>query len=520
VERVISAPATGSLREPVVTLSGITKRYGAVTAVSGVDLTVRAGEIHALVGENGAGKSTLGRIVAGAVRPDEGELEIDASPVSFRSPREALDHGVTLISQEGALVPHLSVQDNVYLGMEPRRRGFVDRAETARMFAALDDEAGFGLRGDALVGELRLADQQKVEILRAIARNARVIVMDEPTAALEKQDVEHLFDTMRRLQARGASLVFVSHFLEEVLEICDVVTVLKDGKLVRSSPVEGETPESLVTSMLGTTFDATFPAKRPPAADAPVVLSVRGLTRPGVIEDVSLTVRAGEIVGLAGLIGSGRSEVAHCIFGADPHTAGDIELDGRALEIRRPKDAIRAGIMLLPESRRDQGLLLARNGLDNIPLAHLGDVAARGLVSKSRAREATAPLVAKVDAAPKVLDDPVSSLSGGNQQKVLFAKSLFRAPRVLLADEPTRGVDVGAKRSIYELITSLAADGMAVVLISSDLEEVLGLAHRVAVMHHGRVVAELDGPDATADAVMRAAFSLTHSPDPVQEPTP
>jgi ABC-type sugar transport system ATPase subunit len=494
-----------SARDNHVELKGVGKRFGGVQALAGVDLAIARGSIHALVGENGAGKSTLGKLVAGVHAPDEGDIWIDGRKVEYRSPRDALEDGVTMIAQEPTLVPRRSVLENVFLGIEPRRGAFVDERDMRRRFEELARDIGFTLSPAAPAGSLRVADQQKVEILRSLARNARLIVMDEPTAALTADEAERLFGIVRRLRERGTTVVYVSHFLTEVLALVDTVTVLRDGRLVRTAPAERETASSLVSAMLGRSMELTFADKEPPLPDAPVVLSVRGLTRPGVVEDVSFEIHAGEIVGLAGLIGSGRSEVARAIFGAD-RASGEVLLDGRPLSVRSPRDAIEAGIAMLPEDRKYQGLLMQRSIVENVSLPHLRTVSAGGVLAGGRERRTVAALLKRLDVRAKGPGARVATLSGGNQQKVLFGKWLFRRPQVLLADEPTRGVDVGAKRSIYDLIRSLAKDGMAVLLISSEHEEVLGLAHRVLVMRGGRVVAELDDDSMSEDAVMRAAF--------------
>jgi simple sugar transport system ATP-binding protein/ribose transport system ATP-binding protein len=495
------------MAQPHVEVVGISKRFGGVQALADISLTIERGEIHGLVGENGAGKSTLGKIIAGASTPDEGELRVAGRAVSYRAPRDALADGLTLIAQEISLVPARSVIENVYLGREASTLGWVDRGELRRRFAELNRRAGFDLPADAPAGTLRLADQQKVEILRALARGAELIVMDEPSAALTADESARLFEIVRGLKKQGTTIVYVSHFLDEVLSLVDTVTVLKDGKLVRTSPAAVETPDRLVTAMLGRSLELAFPEKAFPPPDAPVVLSVRGLAREGVIHDVSLDVRASEIVGLAGLIGSGRSEVARAIFGADRRDAGDIELDGRRLTARTPQQAIRAGVAMLPESRKDQGLHMERSLVENVTLPHLADVS-KALFIKTRSEQRrAATLMRDVDVRAERPTARVATLSGGNQQKVLFAKWLFRRPKLLIADEPTRGVDVGAKQAIYRLIQSLAAEGMAVLLISSEHEEVLGLAHRVLVMRAGSVVAEFDGHDVSEDQVMNAAFA-------------
>ncbi len=492
---------------PHVELFDIGKRFAGVQALQGITLAIERGMVHALVGENGAGKSTLGRIIAGAHSPDAGSMRVDGEDVRFGSPRDALAHGVTMIAQELTLVPRRSVVENVFLGKETARLGVVVNAPMRARFRELCERAGFDLPADALVGTLRIADQQKVEILRALAREARLVVMDEPTAALTLDESERLLNIVRGLRQAGTTIVFVSHFLQEVLSIADTVTVLRDGRLVHTRPAENETPESIVTAMLGRSMQMTFPDKVFPPDDAPVVLSVRGLTRRPAFEDISFDVRAGEIVGLAGLIGSGRTEVARAIFGADRPESGEIELNGQRVRIRSPRGAIRTGIAMLPESRKDQGLHMRSSIVRNVSLAHLGDVSRVGVVMPIAERHKVEQLTEQVDVRASRLGAWVSTLSGGNQQKVLFAKWLFRPPLALLADEPTRGVDVGAKRAIYELVQRLAANGMAVLLISSELEEVLGLAHRILVIKSGRLAAEFDGRTATEDEVLHAAFA-------------
>ncbi|MBB4662166.1 simple sugar transport system ATP-binding protein/ribose transport system ATP-binding protein [Conexibacter arvalis] len=485
------------------------KRYGGVHALRDVDVTIRRGEIHALVGENGAGKSTLGKILAGVVRPDGGTVSVGGRAVHYRAPHEAIRDGIAMIDQELALVPARSVLDNVFLGSEQHRAGVAKDRQARERFRALAARTGFDLDPDAPVGSLRVADQQKVEILRALARNAELIVMDEPTAPLTPDEAQRLHAIMRDLRDRGTTIVFVSHFLREVLALSDTITVLKDGRFVQSGPASEQTQDSLVLAMLGRSLDVAFPDPAPPADDAPVVLRARGLTRAGAIEGVDVTLRAGEIVGIAGLVGSGRTEVARALFGADRIDAGTIELDGRALRLRAPADAIRAGIAMLPESRKEQGLLMLRSVGENITLPHLRLVAGGGVVRRrgesARARELIERLGVKCDGA----DAPVASLSGGNQQKVALAKWLMKTPRVLIADEPTRGVDVGAKSAIYDLLRGLAAQGVAVLVISSELEEVLGLANRVLVMRRGRVAAELSSDEATDEKVLTAAFGTS-----------
>jgi ABC-type sugar transport system ATPase subunit len=494
---------------PLLETRGISKRFGGVRAVVDASVTIAESSVHGLVGENGAGKSTLAKIVAGVYQPDTGDLLLSDQRISFRSPRDALTAGIATIAQEIALVPARTVEENVLLGLEPSIGGLLRGREQRRRFAELNERTGFRLRPGAVVGELRTAEQQKVEILRAIARNARLLVMDEPTAALTHDESERLLDIIRQLAHGGTSIVFISHHLDEVLSVCDVVTVMRNGTIVRTAPAREETEAKLVAGMVGRELTLTFPPKQPPPPDTPVVIEARRLTRRGALDDVSLRVHAGEIVGLAGLVGSGRTEVARALFGADNVDDGEVLLDGRPVRIRGPRQAARFGIAMLPESRKEQGLVMIRPVRENVTLATLAAFASAAVVSRRRERRRTRELTRDLDVRGASVDAPVITLSGGNQQKALFAKWLVRRPRVLIADEPTRGVDVGAKQQIYELIVRLAADGMAILLISSELEEVLGLAHRVLVMRRGRVVAELDHAQATMDRVMGAAFATT-----------
>jgi len=491
----------GVANQPHVELEGVSKRFGGVLALDGISLKVEAGSIHALVGENGAGKSTLGKIVAGALQADEGRLLVRGEAVSFRSPREALGSGIAAIAQELSIVPQLSVAENVFLGAEPRSAGWVRRRALGKRYERLAESAGFALPADRPAGWLRTAEQQQVEILRALSRDASLIVMDEPSAALGGPDVERLHEIIRRLAASGKTILLVSHFLREVLSLADTVTILRDGQLVRTRPASEEREESLIQGMLGRPLGAAFPDKPAvPAADVAPALVVRDLHAPGVA-GVSLSVREGEIVGLAGLVGAGRTELARAIFGADRRSAGSVEPGGGG-----PAASLRHGLAMLPESRKEQGLVFGRSVIENVSLSSLRGVSRAGVVNR-RAERAAAGQILDGWALKGDTDAPVASLSGGNQQKVLFARMLMCSPRVLIADEPTRGVDVGAKRAIYDLLVSLAERGVGVLLISSEIEELLGLAHRVLVMRAGRVVKELGPDDMSESAILAAAFA-------------
>jgi ABC-type sugar transport system ATPase subunit len=490
-----------------IRLASIGKRYSGTKALDGVSVEVTAGSVHALVGANGAGKSTLGKVVGGVVRPDDGQLFVDGRPVRYTSPREARIDGIATIAQELSPLPHMSVIENVYFGIEPRRYGLVQWRRLRAQYDELLSQWGFELNGNAKVGALRTADKQKVEILRAVASDARVIVMDEPTSSLTSVETTRLHRMIRNLRESGRTIIYVSHFLDEVLELADTVTVLRSGRLVRTAPVAQETEESLVAGMFGAA-EAAEHFEKPQRSAAPVVLDVSGLHRKGVLRDISLQIRAGEIVGLAGLVGSGRSELARAIAGADPIDSGTIAVDGTRRQIRSPADGIAAGMAFLPESRKDDGLFLELSLAANTTFADLRAVASRlGILRLSAERGKTNALLAMLSVEPPVPSAKAANLSGGNQQKVLFARWLVRNPRVLILDEPTRGVDVSARAAIHRLINKLAAEGTAVLLISSEIEEVLGLAHRVLVMRRGSVTREFSA-DPPLEAVMEAAFGL------------
>jgi ABC-type sugar transport system ATPase subunit len=499
----LPAPAGG---KPYLELLGVAKHFGGVQALDDVSLTVARGSVHALVGENGAGKSTLGRIVAGVLVADGGTVVLDGEAVAFHSPREALDHGVAAIAQEPFVVPQLTVAENVFLGREPRSGIVLRRRRLEREYVRLTDAAGFELPARLSAGRLRTAEQQKVEILRALSRDARLIVMDEPTAALSAHETEQLHAIVRSLAAAGTTVILISHFLREVLALADTVTVLRDGRVVRTARAAPETESSLVEAMLGRPLTSTFPPKHPVPADAPVVLTVQGLRAPGV-EEASFEVRAGEIVGIAGLVGAGRTELARALYGAARVEAGTIDLGSGRAAGRSPRRSLDNGLAMIPESRKDHGLIFGRSSIENATLSHLGPLSSFGVVRRGAERMAGRGVLQRCDVRGAQFGAPVRALSGGNQQKVLFARTLLRTPQVLIADEPTRGVDVGAKRAIYDILVEQAAEGLAVVVISSELEEVLGLSHRVLVMRRGRIVAQLEGDAITEGSVLAAAFA-------------
>ncbi len=487
-----------------ISARGVGKRYGGVSVLRDINLDIRAGEIHGLVGENGAGKSTLLRILGGSSRADTGEVFLDGQAAGIRSPKEAIDRGVSLISQELALVPARSVLENVFLGRWSQRLGGNRSTGDLREFQRLQDSTGFKLNPSATVSSLPIGMQQQVEILKALARGAKVLALDEPTAVLAGHEKEGLLALIRKLAADGTTIVFVSHFLDEVLGLADRITVLRDGDLILTDEAANHTPASLVEHMVGREVSVMYPTQVPASIDAPIILEAEGLSR-GFVQDVSLSLRAGEILGVAGLVGSGRSEMLRMIFGADTPTSGRVLVKGEPITAGSPRQSMAAGIALVPESRKEQGLALTRSVRDNVAVTTLSARRAGPFVNGRAERKAVAEMARLVDLRAPSLDAPVWTLSGGNQQKALFAKWLLTEPLILLIDEPTRGVDVVAKKQIHQLVVKLAASGVGVVVVSSEIDEVLQLAHRVVVMRHGRLVAEFEHGSAAGE-VIAAAF--------------
>ena len=489
---------------PVLALEGVSKSFGAVRALRSVSLQLFAGEAHALAGENGAGKSTLIKVLAGVHRPDEGSVLLDGVPVEFGGPAAARDAGVAVIYQEPTLFPDLSVAENIFMGRQPKRSfGRVDHRAVHEAVAALFARLGVAMDPERPARGLSIADQQLVEIAKALSFDARVLIMDEPTAALTGSEVARLFTVVRALREQGAAVLFISHRLSEIFELCQRVTTLRDGALVAAEPLAGLTEADLVQRMVGRTLDELYPKQD--AAVGDVALDVSRLTREGVFTDVSFQVRAGEIVGLAGLVGAGRSEVARAVFGIDRFDAGRVTVAGRRLKPGSPSLAMAAGLALVPEDRRAQGLIMQMSVERNIGLADLPAATRARPVSRRAERDRAVDWAARLQVKYARLSDLVGTLSGGNQQKVVLAKWLATGPRVLIVDEPTRGIDVGTKAEVHRLLSQLAADGVAVLMISSDLPEILGMADRVLVMREGRISAEIPRADATEQTVMAAA---------------
>lgn len=467
--------------QPVVALRQVSKNFGAVAALRDAHLELYAGEAHALVGENGAGKSTLIKVLAGAHRPDRGTVEIRGESVSMSSPSDARDAGIAVIYQEPTLFPDLTVAENIFIGRQPRGSlGRVDRAAMNRHAKELFDRLAVPLDPDRPARGLSIADQQIVEIAKAISLDAEVLVMDEPTAALSGVEVDRLFGVARSLRDNGAAILFISHRFEEVEALCQRVTVMRDGSHVSTDFMADVTIDQVVRRMVGRELEALFPKQDVDPGD--VVLEVAGLTHAGNYDDVSFTVRSGEIVALAGLVGAGRSEVARGIFGIDPRESGTVRVNGKDVASGDPRAAMAAGIALVPEDRREQGLVLDLSIMRNTTLARTRSLAKLGFLTGRREKREAAEWTSRLHTRYGRLTDAVGTLSGGNQQKVVLAKWLSTQPKVLIVDEPTRGIDVGTKAEVHRLMSQLAADGVAVLMISSELQEVLGMADRISTL--------------------------------------
>jgi len=487
-------------------MRGIGKSFPGVRALSDVSLTLYSGEVLALVGENGAGKSTLMKILAGAQRADTGTIAIDGHAVQIDSPRAAERLGVGMIYQEFNLVPQLTAPENMVLGMEPTRNGFLD-PQTARDKAKqIFDELGLELPLDVPTKQLSVGQQQLIEIGKALSKRARIIVMDEPSAALTDREIDRLFAIIARLKAAGAGIIYISHRMDELPKIADRVTVLRDGSVIETRVASNFPTGEIIRAMVGRTLDAHFPELPPVAEDAQVVLDVEQLSRVPYVNDVRFAVRAGEIVGLAGLVGAGRTEIVRAIAGADVPDRGHIQIDGKTVRIRRPSDAIGAGIAFITEDRKGQGLVLGMSVRENMTLAHLAQFVNRErLIDESREESTAKDMIGELRIRTPGPEQLVRNLSGGNQQKVVLAKWLLGKARVFIFDEPTRGIDIGAKTEIYNLMLNLAKNGAAIVMVSSELPEVLGMAHRVLAVRNGRIVKEFTRADASPDAVIAAA---------------
>ncbi|MCY4220063.1 MAG: sugar ABC transporter ATP-binding protein [Thiotrichales bacterium] len=489
-------------------LVGVSRQFPGTLALDGVDFFVRSGEIHALVGENGAGKSTLVGIMGGSLAADAGHMEMDGIRRRFASPRDAWAAGVHVIHQELMLFPRLSVAENIFLGVETgmgvvRRRRWDD--EAARLLESLDHR----LDPRCPAGALSVADQQMVEIARALASRARVLILDEPSAVIAGDEVAALMGRLREMRETGVAIVYISHRLEEVFALSDRVTVLKDGRRVATRPTEELTRDSLTTMMIGRAVEDIFPPRRSPPVQAPPLLDVRNLSSPPRVLDGCLDLRPGEILGLGGLAGAGRSELAEAIFGAVPVRGGTVRFAGEDVTGAPPREMIRRGMGFLTEDRKSQGLLMLLDIAANISAPALDEFHRAGLFARSRELSVAEKEIARLSIAAPSAESPVAALSGGNQQKTLFSRWSRLAPKVLILDEPTRGVDIGAKAEIYHIIRALADRGVAIVLISSELAELIGLSDRVTVMHEGRMAGTLEADGIGEEAIMQLAIGAT-----------
>ena len=490
---------------PALEMRDITKQYPGVRALDGVSLTVGAGEVHALLGENGAGKSTLMKILAGAQSRDGGEILLHGKPAVIDSPQAAMALGISIIYQEFNLVPYLSAGENIYLGREPRAAipGFVDFKKLyADAQKTLDD---LGLRIDARtpVNQLSVAQQQMVEIAKATSRKSKIIIMDEPSATLTDHELRALFALIFKLKGEGVSVVYISHRLEEVDEICDKATIMRDGRWIATENVSDLTRDDIIRLMVGRELKDAIP--KVAAEVGKPALTVKNVNRAGVLKNISFEVRQGEVLGIAGLVGAGRTEVARVIFGADPMDSGSIEVFGQPVRIKSPQDAIKHGIGLVTEDRKQQGLVLGMTVRENTTMANLDALSTLSFIRAGAEREVAEKYRKDLATKTPSIEQAVQNLSGGNQQKVVLSKWLFTGAKILIFDEPTRGIDVGAKSEIYKLMNALAAQGVALIMISSELPEALGMSDRILVMHEGRITGELSRAEATQEKIMHLA---------------
>jgi len=489
---------------PSIDFQRITKKFAGVTALDSVSFGIAGGQCHALMGENGAGKSTLGRILAGIHRPDGGEVLIDGKPQLFRSPADARAAGIGMVHQELAFCPDLSVAENLSMGQYPRKvLGLVvDRAQMRRRARVLLRDIGVDLDVRQSMRQLSTAQEQMVQIASAVGTGARILVFDEPTSSLSAPETENLFKLIDQLKSRGVTMIFVSHRMPEVFRLCDHFTVLRDGKYVGTLDRADATPDAVVRMMIGRSVEAYFPHHLE-HAPGKLILEVKNLSSPGKFNNVSFEVRAGEILGFAGLVGAGRSEIAKAIFGLDPLARGSVRIDGKPMELGKVRQAMRRGLGLVPEDRKRQGLVLMMGGRQNFSLAMLERFRRLGIIDTARERRRAAEYFDRLRVKTPSLEAPVAGMSGGNQQKVALAKWLGREARMLIVDEPTRGVDVGAKAAIHGIIDDLARQGIGIVLISSELPELLNLSTRVLVMREGRLVGQLDRSQLNQERVLR-----------------
>lgn len=491
---------------PLLHVNHVSKSFGGVHALKNVHFELQAGEIHAILGENGAGKSTLIKIMTGLYQPDAGEIVFEGRSLRLANTHEAQAEGIVAIYQEPSLFPDLDIAENIFVGRQPTQRGRIDWPRMYREAGDLLRRLGVSLDPRTKARALSVAQMQLVEIARAIGIDAKVLIMDEPTSSLTLGEIEDLFVIVRQLRQHGTSIIFISHHLEELFALCDRVTILRDGAYVATHPMHAITTDELIQLMVGRTLSELFPKQDVPPGD--VVLDVAGLGVAGQFADVSFSLRRGEILGMAGLIGAGRTEVARALFGITPATAGTIKLDGKTVTITNSHTAMALGIGYVPEDRKLHGLVLDMSIADNITLPKLSSFARMGWLDGKREQQAATTGAQQLEVKMRGVAQPVGQLSGGNQQKVVLAKWLGTKPRVLILDEPTRGIDVGTKAAVHRLMSSLAAQGMAILMISSELPEVLGMSDRILVMREGRVTGQFSRAQATQETLMAAATAV------------
>ncbi|MBA8821055.1 D-xylose ABC transporter ATP-binding protein [Ochrobactrum sp. P6BS-III] len=491
--------------DAILKLDNVGKIFPGVVALDGIDLQLMRGETHIILGENGAGKSTLIKLLAGIYQPDTGEIFLNDQAYKPKTPHDAQVQGIRIVHQELNLLPHLSIAENLMLESLPRRYSLVDRTALNKRATELLDEVGLALDPRVLVSELGVAQMQLVEIAKALGYDSKLLVLDEPTATLTPPEIERLFAIIGRLKARGVTIIYISHRLHEVFEIGDRVTVLRNGRLVETRSLQGLTVPHLVRMMIGRDIADEY-GFDPSIAPGSVALEVENVTRAMQANAVSFTVRRGEILGVAGLVGSGRTEIMRAIFGADPKGGGQIRVDGKSVNIRDPKDAVRNGLGFLTEDRKGQGLMLDMPVDLNATITDLKKISHGGLLDKGAEKTAVTKLVEQLRIKTASIDTSVRNLSGGNQQKVVLAKWLFRGSSTLILDEPTRGVDVGARREIYQLLWMLAANQKAIIMISSDLPELIGMCHRIIVFSNGKLVGELPRSQFDQERILSLAY--------------
>lgn len=483
---------------------GICKSFGANKVLGGVNLHVRPGEVHALMGENGAGKSTLMNILTGIHRADAGTIMVDGKEVTFKNNKDAEEHGIAFIHQELNIWPNLSVLENLFLMNQPKTRfGTIDFKKMREMAEAKCQEIGIDLPLDEIAGECSVGQQQMTEITRSLMLDAKTVIMDEPTAALTERETDRLFEVMKKLKNKGVSIIYISHRMEEVFANCDTITVMRDGQTISSRPTEETNMDQIVGDMVGRVMSEYYPARTNVPGDE--IFRVEGFTQPGVFRDISFNLRKGEILGVAGLMGAGRTEIMRAIFGVDPHESGKLYFEGKEIHIKNPRDAIRHSFGFITENRKTEGLILDFSIERNIALPSEERLAQSHVINDKKEFDFSSELSKRLGVKAQDINLPASTLSGGNQQKVVIAKWVGMHPKLLILDEPTRGIDIGAKKDIYDLMNELTAKGVSIIMVSSELPEVIGMSDRILVIHEGRAAGIVEHKDATQTRIMTLA---------------